>query len=879
MKSGQSFTHYTVSSKIGAGGMGEVFRATDGKLSRDVALKVLPDSFAADPERLARFQREAQVLASLNHPGIAAIYGLESEGEIHALAMELVEGPDLSERLKTGPMPVDEAIRAAIQIAEAMDAAHEKGVVHRDLKPANIKIDPNGRVKILDFGLAKALVDSPAESDIDPAMSPTLTAAMTMQGVILGTAAYMSPEQARGKEADRRADIWSFGAVFYEMLTGHRLFAGETVSDTLAAVLRKDPDWSALPQGLDPSVNLVLRKCLERFQEERLQNMGDVRILLGEKLAGASTGGGERFRTAAIALGAMLVISIGLNFLNLRDQEGTGGPADEAEVQHLAVSLAPRAPLARARVHPLGIARPTLSISPDGTHLVYTAEVNGDTKLFKKRFDAAQADEIPGTEGAYHPAFSPDGDWVAFMAGDRLRKVLYAGSEPVTLCEARNTFTLTWESDNSILLLETEGRVLARIDTDSGSKTVVNPEASKGAVSVLPGGTHLLGHSAYQTGINPDSWVVGALDLDDGNWNPIIDGGFSARYVPTGHLVYVRGGNLMGVVFDPEKIETRGRPVPVVAGLRVARRSLPSFDFSDNGTLVYVSGPPQTLSNLVWVDRKGAISELPLPAQFFGDFQISPDGRFVAATVGGDRNDVWIYDLNGGPRRKLTTEGDGAYPIWNPEGDRVAFRSSRSGEWLCYTKPVDGSRPATPLPEAINKGNPYVWTSRNELFLYSNGEIVAVDLDDETVTDVAVSAASEWGPHMSPDEKWIAYTSDESGRYEIYVKAYPGSGGAWVISAEGGEEPIWSRDGRSLFYRNGDTWLEAPVSFEPEFTVGTPRVVIEGPYINVPGRSYDVSADGSKFLVILDEGNEEYSRHVEVILNWFDELERLVPTE
>ena len=877
MKPGDSFAQYEIQGPIGAGGMGEVFLAHDTKLRRDVAVKILPPGFATDKERIARFEREARALASLQHANVASIYGFEEVDDRHFLVMEMIEGEDLSKRIERGAVPVETALDIARQIATGLEAAHEKGIIHRDLKPANVKLTPDGQVKILDFGLARA-ADGEGLDD-DPGASPTLTAAMTMEGVILGTAAYMSPEQARGKTADRRADIWAFGALLYEMLTGKRLFGGETVSDTLAAVLRKDPNWDALPSGLDPAVLLLLRRCLERKPVDRLQHIGDARILLDEKLAGedSSVPTTGRSRIPVLVLAGLLVVSVALNLTKLLENDGastTAGP----QVQHLAASLAPRAPLARARAHPLGIGRPTLSISPDGASLVYVAEVDGQTQLHKKRFDAALAEKFPGTEGAFHPVFSPKGDWVAFFTGDKLRKVLYAGSEPVTLCEVRNPFSLTWESESSLLVAANEGTDILRVDAGSGSSTKLHEGDYIGYLSPLPGSSKILVHR-LSSGLNPDSWSVGSIDLNEGSYQSIIEGGFSPRYVPTGHLVYVRGGNLMGIAFDLDKLQTRGQAVPVVAGLRIARRSLPTYDFSADGILVYVSGPPATLSHLVWADRQGGITKLPLPPQFYGDFQISPDGLYVAAMVGGDRDDIWIYEMERGTRRKLNTDGDAFHPIWSPDGKYLAFGSRRGESVQTYIRPVDGSEPARPIGvEGVPGSSPYAWISENEIVLTGDGDINVVDIVKKTIIPAATTDASEWGPHFSPNGHWMAYTSDESGQYEVYVKPYPELSGAWAISSNGGEEPIWSRDGKSLYYRNGDTWLEVPISFDPDFSMGTPRVVLEGPFINVPGRSYDLSADGERFLVILDEGTEEFSRHVEVVLNWFDELERLVPT-
>ncbi len=679
MKPGDSFAQYEIQGPIGAGGMGEVFLAHDTKLRRDVAVKILPPGFSSDKERIARFEREARALASLQHANVASIYGFEEVDDRLFLVMEMIEGEDLSKRLGRGPVPVESALDIARQIATGLEAAHEKGITHRDLKPANVKVTPGGQVKILDFGLARAAEGE--DPDDDPGASPTLTAAMTMEGVILGTAAYMSPEQARGKTADRRADIWAFGCLLYEMLTGKRLFAGETVSDTLAAVLRKDPNWDALPVGLDPAVLLILRRCLERKPVDRLQHIGDVRILLDENLAGEDnsvpTSGISRI--PVLVLAGLLVVSVALNLTRFLNNDEVATIADGPQVQHLAASLAPRAPLARARAHPLGIGRPTLSISPDGASLVYVAEVDGQTQLHKKRFDAALAEKIPGTEGAFHPVFSPNGDWVAFFTGDKLRKVLYAGSEPVTLCEVRNPFSMTWESESSLLVAADEGGEIRRVDAGSGSSTKLHQVDSIQNLSQLPGTPNVLAHQGT-SGINPDSWNVVSFDLNEGTYHSIIEGGFSPRYVPTGHLVYVRGGNLMGIAFDLDKLETRGRPVPVVAGLRIARRSMPTYDFSADGTLVYVSGPPATLSHMVWADRQGGITKLPLPPQFYGDFQISPDGRYVAAMVGGDRDDIWIFEMERGTRRKLNTDGDALHPIWSPDGQWLTFARSGLGD-------------------------------------------------------------------------------------------------------------------------------------------------------------------------------------------------------
>ena len=712
---GKKISHYSVTEKLGAGGMGEVYRATDTKLNRDVALKILPEAFANDAQRMARFSREAQVLASLNHPNIAAIYGLEEADGIRCLVLELVEGPTLAERIAAGPLPTEEALNIAKQIAEALEAAHEKGIIHRDLKPANVKVTPEGMVKVLDFGLAKALEDDP--SSIDISESPTLSVAATQAGVILGTAAYMSPEQARGQAVDKRADIWAFGVVLYEMLTGKRTFQGETISDTLAAVLRAEVDWEAVPAGTPATIRKLLRRCLDKDRKRRLRDIGEARIAIEEYLADPAAAS-VLISTPAVApqplwqrilpwvFGGAMTLAFLLTLWSPWVQPERTSPV------RLKVEISPEEPLFTAQ----GAA---VALSPDGQTLAYVAQSGGTSRLYIRPLDQLQATLLSGTEGARDPFFSPDGRWVAFFTNNALKKVSVTGGTPLTLCETQINRGGTWGPDDTIVFASHITAGLSRIPATGGTPEEITTrgegERSHRWPHFLPNGKAVLFIALGQGAVYDDA-TIEALVLRTGERKVLHEGGTYPRYLPsgsTGHLVYVREATLFAAPFDPDRVEVTGQPAPVLEG--VASLGIPAnggaqYAFSPTGTLVYLPGAASSsVYSLVRADRSGQATPLSDDQRFYGKPRLSPDGRRVALTVGEAASwDIWVYEIERGTMSRLTFQGNSNdAPAWTPDGQRIAFSSDRDGGAVnIYWKRADGAGAAERLTTSKNPQYP-----------------------------------------------------------------------------------------------------------------------------------------------------------------------------
>jgi serine/threonine-protein kinase len=873
---GQTIAHYKVTAKLGAGGMGEVYRATDTKLGRDVALKVLPERFAQDAQRMARFEREAQVLASLNHPNIAAIHGLEEGEGMRALVMELVEGPTLAERIAQGPIPLEETLPIAKQIAEGLEYAHEHGVIHRDLKPSNIKVTPEGTVKVLDFGLAKALEGETPATDLSH--SPTLTAMGTQAGVILGTAPYMSPEQARGKPVDKRADIWAFGCVLYEVMTGKRAFSGETVSDVLAGVLKSDPDWSTLPAETPPKIRALLHHCLVKDPKHRLHDIADARIEIDETLTQPMEVPPAVFQrltpwrrrlpwaVAALLMGGVLLLLWRLNFL---------APSSAEKLVRFSIHLAP--------TDRLSFNFPALAISPDGTRLAIVAQRGETTQLYLRRLDQLEAIPIAGSEDASIPFFSPDGQWVAFTAGNKLKKVSVSGGSPLVICDT-DWGGGSWGPDGYIIFTASYAMGLWRVSAAGGSpEMLTTPDHSKGELGhwwpqILPGGKAVL-FTIFSTPIEKARIVV--QSVKPGAPRTLIEGASFARYVPTGHIVYVRGGTLLAAPFDLDRLEVTGPPVPVLEDMPFYLSNGNSqFSFSEDGTLVYA--PASSLrseSMLAWVDRRGGMTRVTDSRRRYSEPRLSPDGQRLAVTVSTESRDIWVYDLSRGTFTRVTSGAASEFgAIWTPDGKRLIFTSEQPVFDL-YWKNADGSGPEEPL-----------LTGKYDKELGSvslDGKLVAFNENSpETRADLWLLPLEgdhkpklllrthfwEGDPQFSPDGRWLAYISDQSGRHEVYVVPFPGAGERIQISTEGGREPVWRHDGRELFYRSGDKVMAVPIQTKPTFRAGRPQVLFRGDYD--PG--YDVAPDGQRFLMIKTPP-ESAPRQINVVLNWFEELRRLAP--
>jgi serine/threonine-protein kinase len=898
LSAGDRLGPYEVAAPIGRGGMGEVYRATDTKLKREVAIKVLPAALASDPDRLARFQREAELLASFNHPNIAAVYGLEESNSIRALVMELVEGPTLADRIAQGAVPVDEALPIAKQIAEALEAAHEQGVIHRDLKPANITVRPDGAVKVLDFGLAKAL-DQPGTSSNVSQLATITTPAMTQQGVILGTAAYMSPEQARGKAVDRRADIWAFGCVLYEMLTGRRAFPGDDLSDTLATVLKSEPAWQALPADTPAPIRRLLRRCLEKDPKLRLREAGSaiVEIHDAQTTPAADTPAAVPVAprpapwrralpwVAGIVLGSLLA-----------------GVASWALTQPITrpvtrfVVTTPDTPLFS------GIpGRQELAISPDGTRVVYRASADDRTHLYVRRFDQLEGTSLFSTsQDLANPVVSPDGAWVVFRVNDGTwKKVSMLGGPAVTVFPAEGTPRgASWGPDDTITF--SQGSGMFRVPAAGGKPTLLatldtkQGEAGHWWPEVLPGGNGVL--FTVAKGLGVENMEIAVLDLATGERRTLLPGGSRARYAPSGHLIYGVNGTLMAVPFDLDRLQITGNAVPVAEGVLTDGPSAAvEFAMSADGSLVYVSGTnPGIRRSLVWVDREGREEVLDAPPRAYTSPRISPDGTRVALNPRDEENDVWIWDFVRETLTRLTFDpGQDRFPLWSPDGRRIAFSSQRDkSRGNPFWQAADGTGTVERLAESDRQVFPTSFSPDGTRLLVYGDAPGNPDDDDVAVVQpqgegrlmpLLHTMFREQNAELSPDGRWLAYNSNESGRDEVYVRPFPDvEKGRWQVSTGGGVQPLWARNGRELFFRSGAALMVVPVQTDRGFAAGNAKVVFEGVYATpLGGRSYDVSLDGRRFLMIKEGAAAgDTARRPQIILvqNWSEELKRLLPT-
>jgi len=883
---------YEVTAQIGAGGMGEVYKATDTNLKRAVALKVLPEMVAADAERLARFQREAEVLAALNHPNIAAIYGLERSGATTALVMEMVEGEDLSMVIKRGPVALTDALHIAKQIADALEAAHEQGIIHRDLKPANIKVRADGTVKVLDFGLAKALVPEGAgAAGTSASLSPTLTSpAMTQAGMILGTAAYMSPEQARGRAVDRRADIWAFGCVLFEMLTGQRAFEGDDISVTLADVIRGDPEWKNLPPGLSPTLHTYLRRCLAKDPGQRVRDIGDVRLALegafdtpvSAALVARPAASRARWLWPAVAL----IVGGLATALVMR----SGAPITAPQQVRRFVHTLP------ATVSLPEAAGTLIGLSPDGQTLVYRASEKGVFSLFRRGLGELDARAIPGTEnaGQSSPFFSADGLWVGFTLDNSvLMKVSLAGGRPVKIggmtSEVRGA---SWGRDDSIILGLSAGG-LARVSAGGGAvASLTKREDSRlhWYPQMLPGGRAVLFTASDPA---PDAADLLVLDLSTNVLTTVVRGAAAGRYVPTGHLVFVRGGDLWAVRFDPVRVQVSGEPVVVEQGIRVEAGGAVQMAVADDGTLAYIPGAVGGGSrSLVWVNRDGREQRLNLEAGLYSAPRISPDGtRAVLAQV----SDLWIWDFTRETKTKLTSvETANWYTAWTADSSRIAYSDKATGNvyWKAANNTGSPERLGGNVRQAESAGaEPYFFSPSGKELVFRDRSNAQTG-DNIGIVALTDGAAPTWllnqpfierNAELSPNGRWMAYQSNESGRHEIYVRPFPKVDADRVsVSNAGGAYPLWSRDGRELFYVEPGSPVPRLMSVavradEPAFSIGARTPLLAWPYFSGLGRNYDVSKDGRFLALKAAEADTAAPARIVIVEHWFEELKRLVP--
>jgi tRNA A-37 threonylcarbamoyl transferase component Bud32 len=881
---GLSIAHYRVQAKIGAGGMGEVYRAQDTRLGRDVALKLLPEKFARDNERMARFEREAKVLASLNHPNIASIYGFEESNGARALVMELVEGVTLAEGIKKGQLPVEEALPIAKQIAEGLEYAHERGIIHRDLKPSNVKVTPNGQVKILDFGLAKALEGEMSEEEMQN--SPTLSAMATRAGVLLGTAAYMSPEQARGKRVDRRADIWAFGCVLYEMLTGQGPFNGETTSDILACVIRAEPEWTSIPASVPSRLCELVRRCLQKDPKQRLQAIGDARIAIEEVLSGkpqdaaAARSGAASApvwqRAVPWASGILLALVVGVGVWELRPRP------ELAQVVHFSFALPAGVPIVFPPFGTTGLA-----MSRDGTEVVFMVRHDGMSQLYLRRMDQSEAMPLKGSEGGFYPFFSPDGQWVGFFTADKMKKIPVLGGPPVTLCDAPNGRGATWIPDDAIIFATSTPSGLMRVSAAGGTpQPFTHLDSSKGETThrwpqVLPGGKAVV----YASGIEFNSATIAVASLKTGERKTLpIRGGY-ARYLAGGYLVFERQEGLYAVPFDLQRLEVIGTPFSVLQIQATPESGIAGFAVSDTGSLVYLS-PVETIGKLAWVDRKGVLESLGAPERDYSEAHLSPDGKRVVVVIqDGGSYDLWLYDIARGALTRLTFGGgDNRAPIFSPDGRRVAFLRLQEGNFAILAKPADGSgSEETLLPPQRYRSVPASWSPDGKFLAYTRiggtGKREIWDLPLEGERNPQVLLANQFdnrGPQFSPDGKYLAYVSNESGRDEVYVMPFGNGSGKWQISTSGGDGPNWERDGKQLFYRESGNIVVVGVTTQPFFSASTPSVIVPATVtakLSI-GPVRGVSPDGQRFLVHQQSSEAAQTAQINVVLNWSEELRR-----
>jgi len=882
---------YEIQSPLGAGGMGEVYRAKDTRLDRTVAIKILPEQLSSDPVCKQRFEREAKTISSLNHPHICTLHDIGSQDGVDYLVMECVEGETLARRLEKGPLPLDQALKYAAQIADALDKAHCSGVIHRDLKPSNIMLTATG-TKLLDFGLAKPVV---------PFASPaTMTATMrespvTEQGAIIGTFQYMSPEQIEGRELDSRSDIFSLGAVIYEMLTGRRPFEGKSQLSVASAILQEEPGpISTTKRITPPALERAVKQCLAKDPEDRWQSARDLELELKWIVEGGTQGTPAPAASArgipslgkptlALGLGALLLGALiaGSATWMLRTRHS---PVPQP-VSRTAITLPPDQRLA-------GLDHPAIALSPDGTRLAYVASQGGTQQIYLRALDSLAATPIPGTEDAVNPFFSPDGQWLGFFARQNLYKIPLNGGPARTLCAAGNPRGASWGRRGMIALAPTGVSGLQQVAEAGGTPQPLT-HIEKGEVAhrwpeFLPDSTAMF----FVVGATASNWLsaqIAVQSIENGERRNLIQGATQPRYATSGYLLYVHGRSLMAVPFDPQRTTVTGEAVPLVDGiLQFPSSGAAQYSVSSTGTLVYVSGGAQSAQRtLVWVARDGTEKALAAPPHAYRGPRISPDGRRVAVSIEDQETQIWLYDLARESLTRMTFDGNSNInAIWTPDGKKLTFASNKEGPVNIFWERADGSGGLERLTNGEYLHSPMSWSSDGQLLAYS-------EINATTGYDIWVMRASdhssqlflrtpfnEGAPRFSPDGKWLAYVSNESGRYEIYLRPFPGPGGKWQISTEGGTEPVWNRNGRELFYRNGDKMIAVDIVAQPNFVAGKPRLLFEGKHELSPGTFayYDVSPDGQHFLMLkASEAGEAAPTQINIVLNWFEELKRLAP--
>ena len=884
---GKTVGPYQILSAIGAGGMGEVYKARDTRLDRTVAIKVLSAHLADRADLRERFDREARTIAGLNHPHICTLYDIGHQDGIDYLVMEYLEGETLADRLKKGPLPMEQVLQYAIEISDALDKAHRKGITHRDLKPGNIMLTKSG-TKLLDFGLAKLRKDAASGSPLS--QLPTANEGITAQGTILGTLQYMAPEQLEGKETDARTDIFAFGAVVYEMATGQKAFEGKSQASVISAIMSSDPPLiSSLQPMTPPALDRVVKKCLAKGPEKRWQAASDLCDELkwvaenGSQVTSVPTAavkGIGSLGRGALILGLVILPSVavltGLAFWNLK-------PTSARLVSRTVITLPPGQQLA-------GLENgPAVALSPDGTHLAYVARQGGTQQLYLRAMDSLEATPIPGSQSATAPFFSPDGRWIGFFAAGKLKKVSVSGGEPVSVCDVPGIPNASWGADNTIVLGFPARTGLWQVSAAGGDlKPLITKDVKKAEVphawpQFLPDGKVVLFSSPTLTG--RANFEIAVHSVQTGEERDLIQGGTSPSYAPVGYLVYAQTGNVMAVPFDPRQLAVTGTAIPVVEGVL-------QYSISATGSLIYVPGSTESVqSKPVLVRRNGAEQPLAAPPHLYSGPRLSPDGRRVAVAIQIQEQEmqVWLYDLFRETLTRFTFEGNANLnPLWTPDGKRIVFQSSKEASALnLFWQLADGSGGLERLNTSRYLQAPHSWSPDGQLLAFvevnptTGIDIWVLRLSDRKAQPFLRTTFNEGAPRFSPDGHWLAYMSNESGRYEIYVQPYPGPGGKWQISTEGGAEPVWNPNGRELFYRTGNKMMAVDIASQPGFAAGKPRMLFTGEYVlaSIPAANYDVSRDGQRFLMLKpsEQTSSSSLTQIVVVQNWFEELKQKVP--
>lgn len=881
---------YEVMASLGAGGMGEVYKATDTRLHRTVAIKALHTLFAADPERVSRFEREAQLLASLNHPNIAAIYGVEERDREKYLVLEFVDGRTLFDVLRDGPLPVSEAMAFAKQIADGLVAAHDRGIIHRDLKPGNIMVTADGAIKILDFGLGKTLDAGPGTEDQQN--SPTMTMAATRAGIILGTAGYMSPEQAKGRTADKRSDVWAFGCVLYEMLTGRRAFDGEDITETLAAIVRGEPDWAALPAGLPAPVRELVERCLIKNRTDRLSDMSVVKYLLGDRssttrasAAPASTvlaAPRSTWPLSVLVTTGLLAVALAVSLGALWMRGADGASSNTGGVTRVSISLPVGDQLSGTQFSPV-------AISPDGQTVVYSAVRSNVTQLFARHLNEAAPRPLAGTEGARSPFFSPNGRWIGFTVPGQLKKIAIDGAALQVVTTASDARGATWAPDDMIYYAPTNASSIWRVSASGGAATEVTTlDRARGEIShiwprVTPDNATLL--FTVRTGPGNDERRLVALDLKSGERHDVLPGVTTARFTTTGHLVYGRLDRLFAVPWADGHLVPGGVPIALPETPRTENEAVADYDLAANGTLIAVPGGPERMQNrIVWVNRDGTTEVLPLPERDYESVVLSPDGRQAIVQVLDGTIGLWMIDLARQTMTPFLVSGPSRQsPVWSADGKRVFYRLTRDGMRNVYMKNADGTGDEIRLTDKAGVVQSPMSVSPDGKWLsYSEGGdnsgvgVWITPAQPQTGVAPYRFAPSEPGGngHFSPDSKWLAFQSSVSGRSEIYVRSFPEAGPRKQVSENGGSQPRWSRDGRQLYFTSLDGKIMATdVTLGASFSSGAPRVLFAQGFkspsnTNTP---YDISTTG-RMIGVKQHPVANILDRIDVVINWINQL-------